>query len=155
MDIEFRRATHDDLELLLAWRNHPKVYEQFAEQTGEIGWHEHVEWWESRTDRNDWMIAIREEGERLRDVGSVNITDTDEKRPEVGVYVGEVTLWGNGIATAALEFTVEWMSEQSYSGARATILEGNTASQRLFEKVGFTRVAESGNREIVYHYEID
>lgn len=152
MEVEFRPATEGDLELLLAWRSHPDVYENFYVQSGPLDWDEHVSWWNSRSARRDWIITVNEDG-RWRDVGIVNVSDLDTNFPKVGVYVGEVTLWGRGVASDAVEFAVEWLKSEEYSAAKARILDQAEASRRVFEKAGFERVGEA--RECEGEYRLD
>lgn len=154
MKSEFRPATVDDLELLLAWRNHPKIYEQFSAQEGPIDWEEHADWWKSRRERRDWIISVKENGSRRRDVGSVNVTNLHSNEPEVGVFVGEIPIWGRGVATEAVKFALDWLVNRDYDGACATILEENDASIALFEKIGFSLEERVGD-EIVYWYSFD
>ena len=149
MQMEFRPATADDLELMLAWRSHPKVYRHFYEQDEPLEWKEHLNWWESREHRRDWIITIRE-GDEWRDVGNLNISDLDSEAPEVGVYIGELTLWGKGTATEALNFAVDWLRRRGYSTARARILDDNGPSKGVFEKVGFQRIGDARENESEY-----
>lgn len=149
MTTEFRPVTTDDLELLLAWRSHPELYNHFSRQDDPLTWKDHFEWWQSRENRRDWIIVINSD-ERWRDVGSVYATELDTETPEVGVYVGEITSWGNGIATDGLNFIIDWLGEHNYSKARAKIADANEPSQNLFQKVGFERVGPAGEDEGEY-----
>lgn len=154
MDIEFRPATESDLELMMAWRSHPDLYENFYIQDGELDWETHINWWNSRDDRRDWIVVINE-NERWRDVGNINLSNLDSERPEVGIYVGEISAWGKGVATESVEFVLSWLHREGYQEAKARILEYNEASQRVFEKVGFEHVgpARENEREYVKYIE--
>lgn len=149
MDIEYRPATEDDLEILLAWRSHPNLYENFYIQDGPLRWEEHVEWWFDRENRRDWIITVNTD-DRWRDVGNLNISDLDTESPEIGIFVGETTLWGNGVATAAVEHAVDWLRERGYTHARSRILDDNEGSKRTFRKVGFERVGNAREQESEY-----
>lgn len=153
MQVEYRPATVDDLELMLAWRSQPQLYENFYEQDEPIEWEGHSKWWDSRENRRDWIITVREE-DRWRDVGNVNVSSLDTEMPEIGVYIGEVTLWGEGVATEAVHFGVNWLREESYPAVRARILDSNEPSQRVFEKVGFHRTGEARENESEYQMEL-
>jgi RimJ/RimL family protein N-acetyltransferase len=78
------------------------------------------------------------------------VVDLNSERPEVGIYVGEVTLWGRGIASEAIEFAVDWIRERGYTGARARIDDDNEGSQQAFEKVGFRRTGDARENESEY-----
>lgn len=137
-DVNLRLVRVDDLELLLAWRSNPKIYEQFREQEGPLSWAEHLTWFATRPHgRHDYIIEY--DGRR---VGSVAVTE-DER---VSIYVGETSLWGKGIASAALnEIT------RRYEQLTAVIHRENEASQRLFERCGFEHVG--GSEWLSYRYE--
>ncbi|WP_256307082.1 GNAT family N-acetyltransferase [Halobellus litoreus] len=115
-----------DLELMLAWRSDPEIYRHFREQDGPLEWKNHVEWFVNRSpDRQDHIIEYNG-----RHVGSVNIDEEDH----VGVYIGEKSLCGEGIATRAVqELCGKLDSDEFY----AEIHTDNESSQRLFEKCGF------------------
>ncbi|NUC70869.1 GNAT family N-acetyltransferase [Haloterrigena sp. SYSU A558-1] len=154
MEIEFRPATEDDLELMMAWRSHPDLYENFYIQDKELDWETHIEWWEGRTNRRDWIIVLQE-NDRWRDVGNVSLSDLDTDCPEVGIYIGEVSSWGKGVATKAVEFALSWLRTQDYSETHARILKHNDASQRVFEKIGFEHAGLARDGEYMYVYTIE
>ena len=153
MNVEYRPVTEGDLELLMAWRSHPKVYKNLYGQDGPLNWEDHLSWWEQRSNRRDYIITIND-GKRWRDVGVVALSGLNTDRPAVGVWVGEVTLWGKGIATEAVEFAVDWLRDQGYSVATAEISEENTSSQRVFEKAGFSRKKRVGENRIEYEQKL-
>lgn len=141
VDITLRQVTVQDLELILAWRSNPNIYENFREQDEPLDWEEHVTWFAKRPpERKDLMIEYH--GRR---VGVVSIAADGD----TGVYVGEETLWGKGIAEEALKQACHAMSDRELT---AQIHEDNTRSRRLFEKCGFE---ETGRRDdwLLFRYE--
>lgn len=147
--VRLREAIDDDLELLMAWRSNPLVFRHFFRQSEPLKWEEHLRWWQSRRCRKDWIIALEDDG-RERFVGSVNAARLDSDSPEVGVFVGEVTLWGRGVGRKAVALAVEYLREWGYKKAWALIAEGNVASFKLFEAVGFRRIGEGHKGEWIY-----
>lgn len=137
----FRPLRLDDLELVMAWRSNPRIYEHFREQDGPLDWGSHLQWFVERSKmRHDFMIEYR--GRRI---GVVSI-DADGY---VGVLIGEETCWGEGIASTALN----WLSDQ-FADERdlfAEIHDGNNRSRRLFTSCGFERHDRDGEW-IVYRY---
>lgn len=128
VDIELRPVRVQDLELLLAWRSNPVVYEEFREQEGPLDWEGHLEWFATRPEgRRD--LIIEHDGRR---VGVVGLSEDKE----VSIYVGEVSLWGEGVATTALRDAVKRFGD----GLHARIHRDNEASKRLFERCGFEQV---------------
>jgi len=130
-----------DLELVLAWRNNPVIYEHFVEQDGPIRWADHVDWFEGRSpDRRDYVASY--DGRRIGVVG-VDASDF------VSIYIGEPTLWGEGLATRLLD----WLTTRFHAtrDLRAEIHAENERSQRLFERCGFERTDHEGDWH-VYAY---
>jgi RimJ/RimL family protein N-acetyltransferase len=143
-EISFRPLKRQDLELVLAWRSNPEIYEHFRKQQGPLTWEEHLNWFNNRhQDRSDYMIKY--EGRR---VGSVFV---DEKG-FVGTYIGETSLWGNGIGTEA----TEWICQQHHPGneLRAEIHKENDASIQLFKRCDFVPEARDENW-VIYRFEPD
>ena len=129
-DVTLRPVRVQDLELLLAWRSNPVIYRHFREQDGPLTWESHVTWFASRPDdRRDLLIEFR--GRR---VGVVSVSSDND----VGIYIGETALWGDGIASVVLDEVTTQYDEP----LTAEVHSENTASQRLFEHCGFERVEE-------------
>jgi len=121
------------LELVMAWRSHPVVYRHFRNQDGPLNWDGHLEWFKSRgAGRHDFLIHY--DG---RWVGSVNVSEDDE----VGVFLGDFSARGNGVATRA----VEWLCQRFVDRTPlfAEVEAKNEPSRRLFGRCGFERQRES------------
>jgi len=133
----------EDLELVLAWRSNPEIYHHFRKQNSPLDWESHLSWFESRAaERHDFVIHY--EG---RHVGCVSITATDE----IGIYLGDFSAHGEGVATAALEWICKRF--ETRSPLIAEIHEDNTPSKRLFEGCGFQQRGRDGEW-ISYSYEL-
>lgn len=145
--VSLREAERRDLELMLAWRNNPRLYQWFTGQSSPIPWADHVEWFENRDpDRQDYIIHYGE-----RRVGSVWVMADGE----VGIYIGEEPLWGQGVGTAALNALIDLVEDTSDPLRRRPVDAGelwagmhryNDRSQALFERVGFEWTHNEGNR---------
>jgi hypothetical protein len=48
VSVSLKPVTLDDLELLLAWRSNPRIYEHFRGQDGSLKWEAHVAWFANR-----------------------------------------------------------------------------------------------------------
>lgn len=140
-DVKLRRARIEDLELMMAWRSNPRIYSHFRQQEEPLEWSEHIQWFSTRSqERRDFIIEYQ--GRR---VGVVAIsTDGD-----VSIYIGEQTLWGQGIATEALTLACERVDDRALI---AQIHVDNESSQCLFEKCGFEYTGDNGDW-IVYEYD--
>jgi len=131
-EVNLRPAQHSDLELMLAWRSDEEIYRHFRDQNEPLEWESHVSWFKSRdADRHDWIIEYN--GRR---VGVVCVTPTNE----VGIYIGEKSLWGHGVATNALAKACANIE----TPLTAEIHEENIHSQKLFKTAGFTRNSHNG-----------
>jgi RimJ/RimL family protein N-acetyltransferase len=138
--------------LLLAWRSNPLVFQHFTIQSDPLTWEEHLRWWVNRKQRKDWVVLLQEE-ERTRRVGVVNVSRLDEPMPEIGLYVGEVTLWGHRVGARALQQALDLLAGDGYARCCAGIRAANDRSQRLFEDAGFIRTGMAG--EDRFSYEVD
>jgi len=141
--IELRQVTCDDLELLLAWRSNPRIYEYFFDQDEPLKWEDHVRWFGSRHhNRQDLMILYQ--GRR---VGTVSI----DSEGRVSIFIGEETLWGNGIATQALKRVCDIFDDDQLE---AKIHKENKQSIRLFKKCGFKQT-KSEDDWLLFHIYTD
>lgn len=130
--------TESGLPLLMAWRNIEKVHAGFYSQTRPLEWNEHLSWWRSRN--SDWrsFFVIYEE----RPVGVVNIGQLDHWSPEIGYLIGEVSLWGKGIGTQAVQLGIDWVKDYAkthkhITHIHTTIKDNNRVSVKLITKLGF------------------
>ena len=94
MNIRLRLIQKEDYPLTLAWRSNPEIFRGFYQQSQSqkaVVWDEHVQWYESRN--VDWrnFIVVFED----RPAGVVTIGQLDNWEPEIGVYIGELGLWGH------------------------------------------------------------
>ena len=151
MEIKLRLVRKEDYSLTMAWRSNPDLYQGFYQQDAPLTWEGHIAWHNSRN--KDWrnFLAIYDG----RPVGVVTVGQLDHWEPEVGVYVGETTLWGKGIGTRMMLKGIEWMQEYSLShkhiqSVHTTILDSNLASIKMFEKCGFKRVGVAREGESWY-----
>ncbi len=151
MEVYLREVTPADKDEAIAlsfiWRNRPEVYRGFYSQKKVLGWHDHIIWWAKRnSDWHSFFIVASIEGCREK-VGILNIGQCDSWTPEIGYLVGEVTLWGKGIATEAVKKACEWLEGHGYQYCHTTVKENNTASRRVLEKNGFYYACEAREGE--------
>lgn len=156
MIVLLRDMTIQDLELVLAWRNHPDVlkgsYTQHMNNDKAITWNEHYKFWKDKFSQTTWKCFIIQinDGHWTRDVGVLQLGQLDCWRPEIGVYVGEVGLWGQGIAKQAIKLGQKWLWENDKHRLSATIIKDNERSIKLFESCGFFRIGEARPNEWAY-----
>lgn len=140
--VELRLATLRHLPQMFEWRNQAEVYQGFYNQSEPLCWEEHLAWWNSLsilpTRRQCFIISY---GGRW--AGAVNITHLDTACPEVGYYIGELSLWRKGIATEGVRLALDWLEAQGYDCCESTTFQRNKASIRVLEKLGFQCAGES------------
>lgn len=116
-----------DLELVLAWRSNPLVYEHAREQDGPLEWSAHRRWFETRPDDCvDFVVRYVD-----RRVGVVSL----DERSYVTIYLGEVSARGRGVASRSLRWLCDRFEDRGE--LRAEVAADNAASRRLFERCGF------------------
>ena len=143
MEILLRDAQYHDLELIMAWRSTPLIYEGFYTQNRPLTWEEHTNWWNSRN--KDWrnFIIIYE----LRKVGSLTIGQLDHWSPEIGYLIGEVTLWGKGIGREAVKLALQYIKDYGKDYCHTTVLKNNERSLRLLGSLGFKILGDAREGE--------
>lgn len=124
--------TSTDLELLYYWRQNPHIYENFYLQKGPLNWDSHVEFWESTNQRIDWMILSN--GRRI---GSVYFKILDKKNLDIGIFLGDTSLWSKGIGSQAILLAIDWAKKSNYSRIYALVKKTNLGSLKMFSKLGF------------------
>lgn len=137
-------ANENDLELIMAWRSHPKVYQFFKQQNGPLTWSEHFNFWNNRKNREDFIIEYHE-GKKWRKVGSVNVSNLDTEDPEIGIMIGEITLQGKGVGSKATMLSLRYLKQRGYAKVFASIHRSNISSRKLFEKFDFIDKSKKNN----------
>ena len=151
MGVTLRPATEDDLELMMAWRSNPLVYDGFYTQKASLTWEEHWKWFHNRG--NWWKIFVIQYDDRvtrIRDVGVVTVGQLEYWEPETGLYNGEVSLWGKGIAREALSQVFNILKQMGYKYTRTTILDTNERSKKLYLSLGYELIGPARPGESLY-----
>ncbi len=147
--VSLRELNVNDLDLLLAWAHIPDiwVYMPTSRRNENLSWEEHLKWWYGRKNRRDWMIKYYVGN---RSVGVIHASDLLTERPEIGLYVGELGLWDDGVGERALLEVIDILKSSNYLWARAVIHPDNIRSIRLFTKCGFIRISKGRKGQDIY-----
>ena len=152
MNVSLRPATDSDLVLIMAWRSNPILFDFCYTQKEPLTWAEHYNWWHSRGPWWRFFIIQLEEETGIRDVGLVNFGQLDNWNPEFNFYLGEVSLWGQGVGEKALSLGLEWLKERGYCRVHTTVKETNDRSKGVLGKIGFVRTIPARKGE--WYWEI-
>lgn len=148
-----RDANEGDIALVLSWRNNPLVWEGTYTQRAVISWQEHLNWWGARKDNKSYMIVLLE-GSLEREIGIIHISPLSYWSPEIGIIIGEVSLWNKGYGTKTFKMALDLLKVSGYKYTSTTVLDSNTAMIRVLEKLGFKRTCEARDGESRYSLEL-
>ncbi|MCR5094043.1 MAG: GNAT family N-acetyltransferase [Lachnospiraceae bacterium] len=141
--VSLRPITGEDTDLIVKWRNNPRVRENFVfretftRELHEKWLAEHVE---GARDTVQWIILTGEAGQELP-VGSVffrNI-DRDADEAEYGIFIGEDNAVGLGISNQVISMALERArGELNLKRIVLRVFCDNTPAIRSYEHAGFT-----------------
>jgi UDP-2,4-diacetamido-2,4,6-trideoxy-beta-L-altropyranose hydrolase len=132
--INLRRATMDDAQSILSWRNDPQIRAQ-SFNSSVIDWQAHNSWFQKTLQCKDKLILI---GEIDNSPVGVLRFDLSENVAEVNIYLVP-GLQGNGLGALLLKAGTKWLNQHFNTIKKiiAKVLCGNVASEKTFKKVGF------------------
>jgi UDP-2,4-diacetamido-2,4,6-trideoxy-beta-L-altropyranose hydrolase len=132
--IEMRMANADDSAKLFEWRNHPSI-RSVSRNTEPITWENHQKWFDSVISSKDRLLLIGQKDETA--VGVVRF-DKQEGDAEVSIYlVPDASHSGQG--RNLLMSAEQWLkvNRHEIKNIRASVLDGNESSQRMFLGAGY------------------
>jgi len=148
-----REATDADMTLVLSWRNNPLIWGETYTQRAPISWRAHKTWWKSRQDHKSFMVVLVED-DYARDVGVIHISPLQYWSPEIGIIIGEVSLWGQGVGTEAFRLALEWLKDQGYKWTSTTVLDTNRRMIKVLYKLNFKKTCKARKGESRYALEL-
>lgn len=141
--IYLRLMTKNDTDNIIRWRNSDEVRNQFIYQklfTRES----HENWIKTmvETGKVVQMIIVLNDGDRP--IGSVYVRDidTEHRKAEYGIFIGEPDCLGKGYGTEAAELMAEYSFE--FLGLHKLMLRvyaDNERAIKSYEKAGFEKEA--------------
>lgn len=141
--IILRPIDDSDTENIVAWRNKESVRKHFIYQR-DFTPEGHREWLENmvKTGRTAQFIIYSKQ--LKKDVGSVFLRDidTDNKKAEYGIFIGEDSARGHGLGTAAAELIVMYgFDELNLHKIFLRVFAENLRAVKSYEKAGFKQEA--------------
>ena len=158
-EIELRGVELRDLDLLLAWRQDRAIMRYLPSAAELPEWGQHWEWWRTQAfkdPRDRHQMVVYHWGYTTLDSTNaygrrVGVVHYDKPTGEVGLIIGEKTLWGQGVGHIALGKLLRIMrSLPAPTPIWAVVHPENTASRRLFESLNFVAAGEGRKGQIKY-----
>ena len=137
---------------MMAWRSNPLVFEEGCyTQNKTLTWLEHVIWMRSR---GPWwrffVIMVSTTNLPERAVGIINFGQLDNWNTECNYYLGEISLWGQGVAGEALSQAIKWLRLHGYCKLHTTMKDTNARATGVLEKLGFRKAGKARVGESVW-----
>jgi len=135
--VRLRAIERDDLPLAVQFLNDPDVLMWFG-KLAPLGIEDEIAWYEQmRQDDRVINFAMEVAGRYVGGCGLINI-DHVHRRAEMGVFVGDKSLWGRGIGSEAIALVMDYGFD--YLNLHRIYLRtfaGNTRAIGVYEGLGF------------------
>lgn len=141
--IYLRLLTHEDTDLIVAWRNSDPVRKRFIYQEP-FTREGHESWIKNRIETGSVVQMIICSLGTDKPLGSVYIRDIDRQhnKAEYGIFIGENEARGKGIGTAAARLMLRYcFNEEKLHRVYLRVFADNLQAVRSYEKAGFVREA--------------
>lgn len=151
--IRFRRVEKSDLDLFMVWINDADVTKGLTLYLP-MGMWEEEEWFEGlakRAQAERPMCVEIPDGEGWRTIGNLGVFNIDSvaRSAEVGIMLGDKSIWNQGYGTEAMQLLLKHCFETlNLNRVQLYVYEANLGAIRVYEKVGF--VHEGRKREALY-----
>ncbi len=136
-----RPITKDDTELVVKWRNNPRVRDNFVYRevfTSEI----HENWLENYVFTGKVVQMIICEKADHRPIGSVYLkyNDAEKKEAEYGIFIGEDDAIGKGFGSEVARLATEYAREElNIERVMLRAFSYNEVAIRSYENAGFVK----------------
>ncbi len=139
-DITIRPITEEDTELIIKWRNNPRVRDNFIFRE-EFDRKIHEKWLKEKIETGSAVQYIICEGCKDHPVGSVYFSNVEKGRAEYGIFIGEDSAVKKGIGTAAGRLLLkEGFEKLGFKTIYLRVFTGNIPAIKSYEKIGFKKV---------------
>lgn len=131
-----RQLSHDRIETVRQWRNHPKI-QQYMEYREEITPEMQERWYQRISNKNNYFFILEYCG---KCVGLINIRDIDKNRTygESGIFIWDDDVLRSGVAVkAGLTMYDFAFNDLNLDYLVAHIYNTNPASIKYHAKFGF------------------
>ena len=146
MQIKIRHSTEDDCHDLLIWRNNPAI-RQMCFDSSQIKEEEHKKWFDKKIKDKNTRIYIAEDAKGKK-LGQVRFEVNDENKAYISVNLNPEFL-GQGLGHKIIRMATDiFLNERKdINKIIAEVIEENTASQKAFEKAGYSFIEETSKNQ--------
>ena len=158
-NINLRTIEEEDLEFLRNGVNHPEVRFYMGNRIPQNLETEQKFFENVLSNEEDVHLLICKDKERVGIISLKQEGDKAEKMAEIGIWL-HPKHHGNGYGTEASKLITDYAFKQlNYHRVYARAYDGNTASQRIWEKLGFTEegtlrhhtYTQGEHKDVVYY----
>ena len=139
--IRLRLMQEEDTDLIVQWRNNPRVRNNFIYQKP-FTREGHENWVRTMVDTGKVVQFIIEDLTDGQPVGSVYFRDIDKEysKAEYGIFIGEDSAVGKGFGSEAAHIAVEYgFEELGLHKIFLRVFADNAGAIRSYEKAGFIK----------------
>lgn len=146
--VALRPLAAGDLRKLVKWYGDPRVI-HFLGRGSPVTLAEEERWFRDYERKPDEQIfAIEVDGRHVGNLGLHHV-DRVHRKADLGIVIGETTLWSRGFGTEAIRLGLTYAFEDlGMNKVALDVLEYNHRAIRSYEKCGFQR--EGIQRQDVY-----
>ena len=136
---QIRDFTINDVDSLVRYANDFDVYKYLRDSFPHPYTIQNAEQWLNSILENKSLLyfALANQDEVIGGIGAVPLDDVHRFSAEVGYWLGKY-FWNKGIVSEALELFCDYLfHNHNFNRLTALVFEGNEASKKVLEKVGF------------------
>ncbi|WP_336360339.1 GNAT family N-acetyltransferase [Haladaptatus sp. ZSTT2] len=151
--VSLHTVSRADLYFIQQHANDPAVWHSLA-KAAPVNELQEEQWYESWSDGDDVRLLICADGES---VGFISLSDFDTVHGSgtLGYWIAP-DHWGNGYATEAVSLVCDYgFGHRRLHKLIAYVYDFNTGSQRVLEKLGFTKEGHLRDGGFIDHEYVD
>lgn len=138
-NIQLRKINIEDTDNIIKWRNNPNVKKNFCIQK-DLTKEDHLNWFNNKILTGEVAQFIIIDNDLNIPVGSTYLRDidTNNKKAEFGIFIGEDVSRGKGIGTESTLFTIKYgFEELKLHKIFLRVFANNYSAIKAYEKAGF------------------
>ncbi len=137
-DVTIRPITERDTDLIIKWRNNPRVRDNFIFRE-EFNREIHENWLKEEIKTGQAIQYIICTGDEHQPVGSVYFSNIEADKAEYGIFIGEDSALGSGVGTAAGRLLLkEGFEKYGFKDIYLRVFTDNIPAIKSYEKLGFS-----------------